>query len=88
MLLKERIKKLYLVARENGRIENGQIVTELTRKDLAAKLELPVSTITYILKWIDQNGLPKIVCKVGARGKKKVDRQEIIDELKSQLGIG
>jgi len=87
MLLKERIKQLYLAAKENGRVENGQIVTEFTRKDLAVKLGLPVSTITYLLKWIDQNGLPNIVCKVGARGKKKVDRQEIINEIKSSLGI-
>ncbi len=84
----EKLKELYRVCVESGKIENGVVKTDLTRKVVAEKLGVSVATVNYLVKFITDHQLPQIEFAKGQRGKKKIDRESLINEIKVSLGIG
>lgn len=83
----EKLKVLYRIAMANGKVEDGKIYCELTRKEVAEQMGVNPSVISYLLKFITSNDLPVIEFKAGQRGKKKIDRDALIEELKKDLGL-
>lgn len=83
----EKLKMLYKICLANGTVENGVVKCNLTRKEVAEQIGINSSNMAYLLKFIKENNLPSIEFKPGARGKRKLDRSQLIDEIKRSIGL-